>query len=323
MSEDHHTGKSQLTPLQRFLSSRLVTGVGMFISKYLPPPIGYAVGDLIAGLINWLKPDVYWIVYANLCQVLGPEVDDKTLHRLVRQVFHNNARNDYGLWHLVGRGPETICAAVHITPDARARLEQALQRGKGVIIVGTHTGNFNLGILALAAHGLEIQVLGLAAPPAGGFDLMDRMRARAGVRLTSISVPALREAIKRLRAGGVVLTGVDRPVDDAEQSVEPPSLAGRSRRGVEFFGRLAPLPTGHVRLALKTDATIVVASPCRDPQMGNVVRLSPPLEMVRTGDRDEDLRVNLRRVTGWLEEFIRARPEQWAMFVPVWPEQRS
>ena len=239
MSEDHHTGKSQLTPLQRFLSSRLVTGVGMFISKYLPPPIGYAVGDLIAGLINWLKPDVYWIVYANLCQVLGPEVDDKTLHRLVRQVFHNNARNDYGLWHLVGRGPETIRAAVHITPDARARLEQALQRGKGVIIVGTHTGNFNLGILALAAHGLEIQVLGLAAPPAGGFDLMDRMRARAGVRLTSISVPALREAIKRLRAGGVVLTGVDRPVDDAEQSVEPPSLAGRSRRGVEFFGRLA------------------------------------------------------------------------------------
>ncbi len=323
MSEDHHTGKSQLTPLQRFLSSRLVTGVGMFISKYLPPPIGYAVGDLTAGLINWLKPDVYWIVYANLCQVLGPEVDDKTLHRLVRQVFHNNARNDYGLWHLVGRGPETIRAAVHIPPDARARLDQALQRGKGVIIVGTHTGNFNLGILALAAHGLEIQVLGLAAPPAGGFDLMDRMRARAGVRLTSISVPALREAIKRLRAGGVVLTGVDRPVDHAEQSIEPPSLAGRSRRGVEFFGRLAPLPTGHVRLALKTDATIVVASPCRDPQMGNVVRLSPPLEMVRTGDRDEDLRVNLRRVTGWLEEFIRARPEQWAMFVPVWPERRS
>ncbi|MCK4451572.1 MAG: lipid A biosynthesis acyltransferase, partial [Anaerolineae bacterium] len=80
-------------------------------------------------------------------------------------------------------------------------------------------------------------------------------------------------------------------------------------------------PTGHVRLALKTDAIIVVASPWRDPQKGNVMRLSPPLKMVRTGDRDEDLRVNLRRVTGWLEEFIRARPEQWAMFVPVWPEQ--
>jgi len=51
------------------------------------------------------------------------------------------------------------------------------------------------------------------------------------------------------------------------------------------------------------------------------MRLSPPLEMVRPGDRPDDRRVNLRRVPGWLEEFIRARPEQWAMFVPVWPEQ--
>ena len=321
MSEDHHPRKSKLTPLQRLLSSRLVTGAGMFLSKCMPPFIGYSVAGLIAGLINWLKPDVYRIVHANLRQVVGPEVSEETLHRLVRQVFHNNARNDYDLWHLVGREPETIRAAIHIPPDTRTHLEQALQRGQGVIIVGTHTGNFDLGILALAAHGLEIQVLGLAAPPAGGFDLMDRMRARAGVHLTSISVPALREAIKRLRTGGVVLTGVDRPVDDMEQLVEPSPIPGGSRRGVEFFGRLAPLPTGHVRLALKTDAIIVVASPWRDPQKGNVMRLSPPLEMVRTGDRDENLRVNLRRVTGWLEEFIRARPEQWAMFVPVWPEQ--
>jgi len=347
MSEDRHTSKSQLTPLQRFLGSRLVTGVGMFLSKHVPPPVGYAIGGLIVEPINWLKPDVYWIVHANLRQVVGPQVDEETLHRLVRQVFRNTARNNYDLWHLVARGQKAIRAAIHFPPDTQAHLDQALGCGKGVIIGGAHTGNFDLGILALADQGLEVQVLGLAAPPAGGFDLMDQMRAHAGVRLTSISVPALREAINRLRAGGVVLTGVDRPVSDAEQGAEPsplpgggrrevkpsplpggsqrevkPSpLPGGGRRGVEFFGRPAPLPTGHVRLALKTGAVILVAGSYRDPQRGNVVRLSPPLEMIRTGDRDEDLRVNLRRVTAWLEEFIRAWPEQWAMFVPVWPEQ--
>jgi len=309
MSQNHHPEqRTQLTPLQRFLSSRLVTGAGMFLSRHLPPPLGHAIAGLIAGLINGLKPEVYWIVYANLRQVVGPQVDEKRLHRLVRQVFRNNARNLYELWHLVAQGQEAIRAAVHFPPDAWAHVEQALEHGRGAIVAGTHTGNFDLGGLALAAHGLDIQVLGLAAPPAGGFDLMDRMRAGAGVHLTPISVPALREAIGRLRAGGVVLTGVDRPVGDEEP-------------WVEFFGRPAPLPTGHVRLALKTGAAILVAGPYRDPQRGNVVRLSPPLEMVRTGDRDEDLRVNLRRVTAWLEEFIRSRLEQWAMFVPVWPEQ--
>lgn len=309
MPQDLHSEQqAQLTPFQRFISSRIVTGTGMFLSKHLPPFIGHGIAGLIAGLINWLKPDFYWILHANLRQVVGPEVDEKTLHQTVRQVFRNNARNDYDLWHLVARGPEAIRAAVHIPPDAWTHVEQAQQRDKGVIIVGTHTGNFDLSILALAAHGQEVQILGLAAPPAGGFDLMDQLRGRTGAHLTPISPQTLREAISRLRAGGIVLTGVDRPVGSIEQLIE-------------FFGRPAPLPTGHVRLALKTDAVILIAGPYHDPQIGNVVHLSPPLEMIRTGDRNEDLRVNLRRVTGWLEEFIRTRPEQWAMFIPVWPRE--
>lgn len=310
MSQDRSADQpSPLTPLQRFLSSRLVTGLGMFLSRNIPPFIGYAIAGLIAGLINWLKPQVYWIAHANLRQVVGAEVGEKELHRLTRQVFRNNARNNYDLWHLVGRGPEAIRAAVHIPPEAWESIGQILQRGQGVIIVGTHTGNFDLGILALAAHGHEVQILGLAVPPGGGFNLMDELRERTGARLTSIGVQGLREALKRLRAGGLVLTGVDRPVGDEEPTVE-------------FFGRPAPLPTGHVRLALKADAAILVAGPYRDPRRDNVIRLSPPLEMRRTGDPEEDVRVNLRRVTAWLEKFIRDKPEQWAMFLPVWPEER-
>jgi KDO2-lipid IV(A) lauroyltransferase len=302
---------AQLTPFQRVISSRLVTGLGMFLSKRLPPSIGHAAAGLVAGLINWLKPDVYWIVHANLRQVMGRQVGERALHRVVRQVFRNTARNNYDLWRLVSRGHEALRAATHLPPDTWTHIDQARRRGKGMILVGTHTGNFDLGLLALATHGLEVQVLGLADLPTGGFDLMDQMRARVGVRLTSISIPALREAVRRLRAGGIVATGIDRPVGGAG----PP---------VEFFGRPARLPTGHVRLALKTDAAILVAGPYRDAQGRTVIPLSPPLEMVRTGgDLEEDLRVNLRRVTAWLEECIRTRPEQWAMFVPVWPQQRA
>jgi KDO2-lipid IV(A) lauroyltransferase len=309
MSQDLHPEQHRpLTPLQRFLAHRFVTGMGMFLSKHLPPPLGYGIADLISGLVNTLRPDVYWIVHANLRQALGPEIEDGELHRLVRQVFHNNARNDYDLWHLASRGPEAVRAAVHIPPESWDHVNQALDRGKGMIIVGTHTGNFDLGILALVAHGKEVQVLGLATPPAGGFNLMDELRERFGAHLTSISVQSLREAIKRLRAGGIILTGVDRPV-------------GGEEAAVEFFGRPALLPTGHVRLALKTDAAIVVAGPHLDKRRRIMVRMSPPLEMVRTGDKDEDLQLNLRRVTSWLEKYIRAWPDQWAMFTPVWPEQ--
>jgi KDO2-lipid IV(A) lauroyltransferase len=306
-AQDHRARRqTQPTLLQRFLGSGLVTGAGMWLSKYAPPFLGYGVADLISGLINRLKPEIYWVVHANLRQVLGPQVNEKKLHQTVRQVFHHNARNNYDFWHLVGQGQKAIRAATHVPPDAWDYIEQAQKRGKGLILAGVHTGNFNLFLLTMAARGLEVRVLGLTIPPGGGFVLMDRMRVQAGLHLTSINIPALRQAIRRLRNGGIVTTGVDRPVDDTGERVE-------------FFGRPAALPTGHVRLALKTGAVILVGSPYRDPQKGNTVRFAPPLEMVRTGDPDEELRVNLRRVTAQLEEFIRARPEQWAMFLPVWP----
>lgn len=278
----------------------------MFISEHLPPAVGYKLADVVAQLFAWLKPDVYWIVYDNLRQVLGPRVAEGRLHRLTHRVFCSAARNDYALWHLIGRGREAIGSAVHFPSEVWSSIDQAIQRGRGAIIAGAHTGGFDLSLMSLAAQGLNLQVLGLASPPTGGFDLLDQMRARAGLHLTSIGVSALRQAIHRLRGGGLVATGVDRPV----------SAEGR---GVEFFGRPAPLPVGHVRLALRTDAAILVAAPYRDPQKGNLVRISPPLEMVRPGNEKRNLQVNLRRVTAWLEKFIRACPDQWAMFVPVWP----
>jgi len=292
------------------LGSRPITGAGMFLSKYTPPCVGYAAADLVAGLIAWSRPTIYWNVHANLRQVVGPQMDEQVLHRIVRRAFRAAARNDYELWHLVGRGREAVRESVQVPNEVWEHIEQARQGGRGVILVGIHTGNFNLLLLALAAHGVAFQVLGLAAPPGGGFDLMDRMRARAGLHLTSIEVSALREAISRLREGGIVVTGVDRPVDDAGE-------------WVEFFGRPAPLPAGHVRLALKTGAVILVGAPYHSQEKGHTIRLSPPLEMIRTGDPDEDLRVNMRRVTVQLEQFIRSWPDQWAMFVQVWPKEHG
>jgi lauroyl/myristoyl acyltransferase len=44
------------------------------------------------------------------------------------------------------------------------------------------------------------------------------------------------------------------------------------------------------------------------------------MEMIRTGNREEEVRLNMRRVLDTLEQLIRRWPEQWQMFVPVWPD---
>jgi len=44
------------------------------------------------------------------------------------------------------------------------------------------------------------------------------------------------------------------------------------------------------------------------------------MDMIRTGDRHKDRLLNARRVIAILEGFIRDHPDQWMMFVPVWPD---
>jgi lauroyl/myristoyl acyltransferase len=52
----------------------------------------------------------------------------------------------------------------------------------------------------------------------------------------------------------------------------------------------------------------------------HIVHAEPPLDMIRTGDREEEIQVNMRRVLDVLEDIIRSWSEQWQMLVPVWPE---
>ena len=47
---------------------------------------------------------------------------------------------------------------------------------------------------------------------------------------------------------------------------------------------------------------------------------NPPMEMERTGDAEADVALNLRRVLSEIEGLIRRHPDQWEMFIPVWPE---
>jgi KDO2-lipid IV(A) lauroyltransferase len=106
----------------------------------------------------------------------------------------------------------------------------------------------------------------------------------------------------------VVSVAGDRPVSDFDEPVP-------------FFGRPARVPSGHVRLALKTGASVTLGYCVISPEKRRLTAyLEPPLKLIRTGNREEEVRLNMRQVIDALEAIIRRWPEQWQMFVPVWPE---
>jgi len=288
------------------MNTKLAAQIGLYIGQHMPAWIGYGLTRIIANYASRKRPENYRRVRANLCQVLGPTVENAAVDEMARQVFLHAGQVYYDFYHATRLTVEELKQAAWVPPAMIDLLKGEVERGRGAVVLGLHKSNFDLSMVAIGAHGVPIQALTLANPgPA--FQIQNRLRARAGIDVTPISPESLRLAIRRLKSGWTVFTGGDRPVYEEEPVVE-------------FFGRPAYLPLGPVRLALMTRAAVVVASCHYDPDTGYAVRFTGPIEMVRTGNRQQDILASARQTAIAIEEHIREDPEQWLMFHRVWPE---
>lgn len=296
--------------LQEFITTEFGTKLWMTLGRWLPPWAGHRLARMVVSIVSRRRnTSIYRILYDNQAGVAGWDTPEPALHRAVRRVFEHVGLTAYDLMHGLAGGEERLRTAVALDQQVRDDILRAIATGRGVMVCGCHTSNFNLGFLALTlrADTPEIQVL--APPtPAGGFRVMHDLRANKKFLETPIDLVSLKAAVLRLRAGGMVATGVD----------WPPAAASDER--LPFFGRLAHLPTGHIRLAISAGAVLLPVA-CRwDPERGYRLMTAPHLELELTGDRARDIQHNARRVLAIIEQWIAERPEQWLMYYQVWPQ---
>jgi KDO2-lipid IV(A) lauroyltransferase len=293
--------------LESLFSHPRTIRLALFLSKHAPPGAGEAVARWAARLICRFRPAVYRTVRANLGQVLGPEADPDELEQKIYRVFYYFVWGYYDLFHALGLSQEDLLSRVEVPEPLRSLVRSTAAEGNPLVLVIAHTGNFDLAGQVMMAYADRLQVISLPNPHPG-FRSLNQMRERTGAEITPLSPMALRQAIRMLRSGGAVLVGGDRPVSEMEPAIP-------------FFGRPARVPSGHVRLALKTGARVIVCGCVYLPQSGRYqIHMESLLDMIRTGDREEEIRINMRRVLDSLENLVQTWSDQWMMFVPVWPE---
>jgi len=294
---------------RKLLSTTNIIQLALRVGRYLPIRAAPAFAAIWSRIAAVVQPPIYRGARANLRHVLGPDTTPRDLRHTLHRLFINTGRRYYETFCNLGRGitrAEHFRPPVIVTPETQTRIEGALATGKGLLILACHTANFDLGGIALAQWmPVPLQVLSLA-DPTPDVEVFNHLRREAGVMMTPITAQALRDAMQRLRAGGAVATGPDYPTDDGS----PP---------VAFFGAPANLPTGYVRLPLRTGSLVMtVAIRWRDGAY--YVEGNPPLELVHTGDRAQDVQVNIRRILDEVEAIVREQPEEWMMFEPVWQD---
>ena len=277
--------------------------IGSLIAATLPPRLGYWLADRLGDLGYHCAPGLRANLLANLRQVL-PGAGTAARRVAARRAFRHSARNFYDLVR-VRRLPAATLARDVTVLGSWLPAEAAMAHGTGVIFVFGHLGAFDSVLQLLPLRGYR--AIAVTAPAGTGafHEAVTILRGSRGFCVEGATLGGLRRLTRALRRGEAVVLAADRDFQGAGVPVQ-------------FFGRETTLPGGAVRLALATGAAIVVVI-CRRHGRRHVLTIEEPLQLCGSGDATADLREGVAALAATLERHIRATPEQWVMFQPVWP----
>jgi KDO2-lipid IV(A) lauroyltransferase len=238
---------------------------------------------------------------ANFARVLGT-AERSVVDRVGRASLAGYFRYLVDFMRLGGTG--TLPAQV-IGASAFAALDRLLERGRGVVIVCMHYGNWDAGAAFAAARGYPLAVVAEGFGDPRLDELVLGTRERLGMQIIRLE-RAGPSMVRTLRRNGLLALLIDRPVPG--EGVE-----------VRFFGEPVEVPAGPARLALATGAAIVPVAFRRLDPFGRTMEVVGDFSIVPCEEaRPECVATLTQRVMDAHERFIRERPDQWYMFRELW-----
>ncbi len=183
-------------------------------------------------------------------------------------------------------------------------LDDALAKGKGVILLTAHLGNWELGGAVIGVLGYPMNVLALDHKNRLVNNFFINQRRIKGERIISTGF-AIRRSVAALANNEFIAILGDK--DFTNTGVV-----------VKFFGRDSLMPKGPAALSLKTGAVIIPGFMIRIKGERSRLLFEHPIQYSPTGDFEKDTLRLTELCTGRIEDVIRRYPTQWYCFRRFW-----
>ena len=275
----------------------------------IPRTLSFFLLTRIAMICYYVIPDARKKTIRHLSLVFGKEKSEKQIKQMAKEVYRDLGRNAVDMFRLkkiVGANPDR-----YVTCHGLEHLDQALVKGKGVVVITGHLGCWELMAGYMAAKGYAASVVGTPLYDPRLDKMLVDNRTSVGLK-NIIRSSGAREILRTLRKGEIVgiLIDQDTKVDATF---------------VDFLGMPTYTPIGPVVLALKTGAAIVPMAIHIEANNQHVIEIERAIELEKTGDVTKDREINTIKCSKAVEKFLLKNPTQWVWMHERWktkPDQK-
>lgn len=274
------------------------------IVKVIPAGCLYAFAKNIAALAYIFAVKQREIALDSLNIAFGREKSPREIEGIARDCFVYMAKSAVELMFFFDK-PRALRERVQI--QGRQNLDKALAAGRGVILVSAHFGNFPLLLGKLAVEGYRAGGIMRPMRDARVEKIFFEKRKRFGVK-TIYSQPrneCVNNTIDALRNNELVFIPIDQNF-------------GTAGIFVNFFGEKAATATGPVILAQRTKAALIPCFIIRQPDDRHKIIFEAELELEEGKDPRDTIAINIQRLTGIIESYIRRYPAEWGWIHRRW-----
>lgn len=262
------------------------------------------LGDLLGTCAYLLLPHDRAVAYSNLNIAFGDSMPLARKRLIVRNTFRHFARAVLGMFWAKGKSQEQVLKRYEVQNLDLLRRIQA--RGKGVIVVSMHLGDWELGSLALGWLGAPMTIVVEPTRNPAIERRVTALRTLSGHRAVAPRFALIRMA-RALQQGGAVGMLVD--------------VNGRRNRGgvwLDFFGLPVFNGAAEAVMAVRWGAPIIFAHVEQLPNGRGKIVFGPEVCCTGSGDFDADVKELSQRCLTLCEDLIKQHPEQWLWTYKRW-----
>ncbi|ESQ77058.1 lysophospholipid acyltransferase family protein [Asticcacaulis sp. YBE204] len=278
----------------------LVYDAFVALVRALPVDTASDVGGWLLRHIGPITP-TRKLVRQNL-DLAFPDKDDGWKARVIKAQWDNLGRTfaEFAIMDRIRIGNGRVIV------ENMERLKDIAAGNQPVVFISGHFANWEIMPSTIVDSGVECQMTYRAANNPYIDERIKAGRMRYGVRLFAPKGgDGAKELLIAMGKGDSVALMNDQ----------------KFNRGVEtpFFGRLVDTAPGPTRLAMRFGTVLQPMTVVRLEKARFRVIVHDPIEVDNTGQKAQDIETTVAKVSAFIEQVVRDRPEEWFWVHKRWP----